>query len=105
MEEPIFSCRTVSLYPPASPNSCPSGVLMQQRNFPPTRKSISQKGAVKPFGPHHCITYFGFVHASQTNARGASKTLVITIRSVSLTVFFAIYHLPFFHLMQHHIQL
>src|SRR5260370_176709 len=78
---------------------------MQQRNFPPTRKSISQKGAVKPFGPHHCITYFGFVHASQTNARGASKTLVITIRSVSLTVFFVISDLRFFHLIHNHIQL
>src|SRR2546422_3647285 len=72
---------------------------MQQRNFPPTRKSISQKGAVKPFGPHHCITYFGFVHASQTNARGASKTLVTTIRSFSLTVFFVISDLRFFHLI------
>src|SRR5487761_1037557 len=79
MEETIFSCRTISWYSPAFQNSCPSGALMQQRNFPPTRKSISQKGAVKPFGPHHCITYFGFVHASQTNARGASKTLVTTI--------------------------
>src|SRR5258708_13559662 len=78
---------------------------MQQRNFPPTRKSISQKGAVKPFGPHHCITYFGFVHASQTNARGASKTLVTTIRSVSLTGFFVISDLRFFHLIHNHIQL
>src|SRR5689334_2474427 len=78
---------------------------MKQRHLPTTRKSILQTGAVKPFGPHHCITYFGFVHASQTNARGASKTLVITIRSFSLTVFFAISHLRFFHLMQNHIQL
>src|ERR1700760_370810 len=78
---------------------------MQQRNFPPTRKSISQKGAVKPFGPHHCITYFGSVHAFQTNARGASKTLVTTIRSASLAVFFAISDLRFFHLIYNHIQL
>src|SRR5207244_11944723 len=84
---------------------CPSGALIQQRNFPPTRKSISQKGAVKPFGPHHCITYFGFVHASQTNARGASNTLVTTIRSFSLTVFFVISDLRFFHLIHNHIQL
>src|SRR5712672_1101046 len=105
MEETIFSRRTISWYSPPFQNSCPSGVLMQQRNFPPTRKSISQKGAVKPFGPHHCITYFGFVHASQTNARGASKTLVTTIRSVSLTVFFVISDLLFFHLIHNHIQL
>src|ERR1700690_2634113 len=105
MEETIFSCRTISWYSPAFQNSCPSGDFMQQRNFPPTRKSILQKGAVKPFGPHHCITYFGFVHASQTNARGASKTLVTILRSVSLPVFFVISDPLFFHLIHHHIQL
>src|SRR6201993_4740775 len=78
---------------------------MQQRNFPPTRKSIWQTGAVKPFGPHHCITYFGSVHAFQTNSRGASKTLVTTMRSVSLTVLFIISDLLFFHLIHNHIQL
>src|ERR1700757_1193397 len=78
---------------------------MQQRNFPPTRKSILQKGAVKPFGPHHCITYCGSVHAFQTNAREASKTLVTTIRSFSLTVFFVISDLRFLHLIHNHIQL
>src|ERR1700675_3268768 len=104
MEETIFSWGTISWYSPAFQNSCPSGVLIQQRNFPPTRKSILQTGEVKPFGPHHCITYFGFVHASQTNARGASKTLVITIRSFSLTVFFVISNLRFFHLIHNHIQ-
>src|SRR6201987_3759646 len=78
---------------------------MQRRNFPPTRKSISQKGAVKPFGPHHCITYFGSVHAFQTNSRGASKILVITIRSTSLTVFFVISDLLLFHFLHNRIQL
>src|SRR5580692_4921693 len=77
---------------------------MLRRNFPPTRKSISQKGAVKPFGPHHCITYFGSVHAFQTNSRGASKTLVITIGSVSFTVFFVISDLLFLHLLYNCIQ-
>src|SRR5260370_20272501 len=105
MEETIFSCRTISWYSTAFQHSCPSGALMQQRDFPPTRKSISQKGAVKPFGPHHCITYFGSVHAFQTNSRGASKTLVTTIRSVSLTVFFVISDLRLFHLLYNHIQL
>src|SRR5271166_3106642 len=105
MEETIFSCRTISWYSPAFQPSHPSGALMQQRNFPPTRKSISQKGAVKPFGPHHCITYFGSVHAFQTNSRGASKTLVTTIRSISLTVLFVISDLRFFHLIHNHIQL
>src|SRR5438270_6447373 len=97
MEETIFSCRTISWYSPAFQNSCPSGILMQQRNFPPTRKSILQTGEVKPFGPHHCITYFGSVHAFQTNARGASKTLVTTIRSVSFTVLFVTSDLRSFH--------
>src|ERR1700726_2435035 len=58
----------------------------------------------KTLRPHHCITYFGFVHASQTNARGASKTLVTTIRSVSLTVFFVISDIRFFHLIYNCIQ-
>src|SRR6202521_1815653 len=105
MEETIFSCRTISWYSPPFQPSCPSGALMQWRNFPPTRKSISQKGAVKPFGPHHCIAYFGSVHAFQTNSRGASKTLVTTIRSFSLPVFFVIPDLCFFHLIHNHLQL
>src|ERR1700757_1495615 len=77
---------------------------MQQRNFPPTRKSIWQTGAVKPFGPHHCIMYFGSVHAFQTNSRGASKILVTTIRSISFTVFFVISDLFFLHLIYDCIQ-
>src|SRR5260370_22210175 len=105
MEETIFSCRTISWYSTAFQPSCPSGALMQHSNFPPTRKSILQTGAVKPFGPHHCITYFGSVHAFQTNSRGASKTLVTTIRSVSFTVFFVFSDLRFFHLIHNNIQL
>src|ERR1700693_4616005 len=105
IEEMIFSCGTISWYSPPCQNSCPSGVLVQMRYFPPTRKSILQTGEVKPFGPHHCITYFGSVHAFQTSSRGASNTLVTTIRSVSFTVFFAISDLRFFHLIHNHIQL
>src|ERR1700743_2916125 len=75
-----------------------------RRYFPPTRKSIWQVGQVKPFGPHHCITYFGSVQAFQTNSRGASKTLVITIGSVSFAVFFAISDLLFLHLLYNCIQ-
>src|SRR2546422_10979166 len=104
MEETIFSYSTISWYSPAFQPSCPSGAFMQQRNFPPTRKSIWQTGAVKPFGPHHCITYFGSVHAFQTNSRGASKTLVTTIRSVSFTVLFVISGLLFLHLIYNYIQ-
>src|SRR5579871_6566584 len=104
MEETIFSCGTISWYSPAFQHSCPSGALMQQRNFPPTPKSILQTGEVKPFGPHHCITYFGSVHAFQTNSRGASKTLVTTIRSVSVTVLFVISGLLFLHLIYDYIQ-
>src|SRR5246127_337924 len=104
IKETIFSYGTISWYSTAFQNSCPSGDFMQQRNFPPTRKSISQTGAVKPFGPHHCITYFGSVHAFQTNSRGASKTRVIVIRSVSLTVLFVISGLLFLHLIYNCIQ-
>src|SRR6516225_11502958 len=104
IKETIFSCGTISWYSTAFQNSCPSGVLMQQRNFPPTRKSILQTGEVKPFGPHHCMTYFGSVHAFQTNSRGASKTLVTTIRSISLPTFFVILDL-LFHFVQNYFQL
>src|ERR1700691_2913979 len=104
MEETIFSCRIISWYSIAFQPSCPSGVFMQRRDFPPTRTSIRQTGAVKPFGPHHCITYFGSVHAFQTSSRGASKTLVITIRSVSLTVLFVISDPRLFHLIYNYIQ-
>src|SRR5580658_3612486 len=77
---------------------------MQQRSFPPTRKSILQTGEVKPLGPHHCIMYFGSVHAFQTNSRGASKTRVTTIRSISLTVFPVISDLLFLHLIYNYIE-
>src|SRR3974390_1264962 len=104
IKETIFSCGTISWYSTTFQNSCPSGAFMQNRNFPPTRKSILQTGEVKPFGPHHCITYLGSVHAFQTNSRGASKTLVTTIRSVSFTVFFVISDLRVLHLIHNCIQ-
>src|ERR1700729_4292701 len=104
MEETIFSCRTISWYSIAFQPSYPSGVFMQSRDFPPTRTSIWQTGAVKPFGPHHCITYFESVYALQTNSRGASKTLVTTIRSVSFNVLFAMSNLRSFHLIHNCIQ-
>src|SRR6201986_2090915 len=104
IKETIFSYGTISWYSIAFQNSCPSGDFMQQRDFPPTRTSILQTGAVKPFGPHHCITYFGSVHAFQTNSRGASKTLVITIRSVSCAVLFVISGLRLFHLIYNYIE-
>src|ERR1700692_1031733 len=98
------SAGSILLYTPAFQPSCPSGALMQQRSFPPTRKSIWQTGEVKPFGPHHCIMYFGSVHAFQTNSRGASKILVTTIRSISLTVLPVISDLLFLHLIYNYIQ-
>src|SRR5689334_17434075 len=104
IKETIFSCGTISWYSTAFQNSCPSGVFVQQRSFPPTRKSIWQPDTVKPFGPHHCITYFGSVHAFQTNSREASKTLVTTIRSVSFTMLFVISDLLFLHLLYNCIQ-
>src|SRR5580692_8210243 len=105
IKETIFSYGTISWYSTAFQPSCPSGALRQQTSFPPTRKSILQTGAVKPFGPHHCIMCFGSVHAFQTNARGASKTRVIVILSVSLTVLFVISDLLFFHLLHNLFQL
>src|SRR4029077_11026769 len=49
-------------------------------------------------------TYFGSVHAFQTNSRGASKTLVTTIRSVSFTVIFVIAGLALFHLIHNRLK-
>src|ERR1700685_1954457 len=103
IKETIFSYGTISWYSTAFQPSCPSGAFMQQRSFPPTRKSILQTGEVKPFGPHHCMMYFGSVHAFQTNSRGASKILATTIRSVSFTVLFAISGLLFLHLIFLHL--
>src|SRR5579871_388329 len=105
IKETIFSCGIISWYSTAFQHSCPSGDLMQQSNFPPTRKSILQEGAEKPFGPHHCMMYFGSVHAFQTNSRGASKILLTVIRSVSFTVFIVISGLRFFHLIHNRFQL
>src|SRR5580704_18200172 len=104
IKETIFSYGTISWYSTAFQNSCPSGAFMQQRSFPPTRKSILQTGEVKPFGPHHCMMYFGSVHAFHTNSRGASKILVTTIRSTSLTVFFVMADLLFLHLIYNYFQ-
>src|SRR5437879_7847054 len=55
MEETIFSCRTISWYSPAFQPSCPSGALMQQRNFPPT--VVYAKPAFG--GPLQVLRYLG----------------------------------------------
>src|SRR5436309_9121325 len=49
--------------------------------------------------------YFGSVHAFHTSSRGASKTLVTTIRSVSLIVLFVISGLRFFNFVHNCMQL
>src|SRR5262245_61567 len=51
---------------------------MVRRQVPPGRTSISWMVVVKPFGPHHCATCSGFVQASNTSVRGASKRRVST---------------------------
>src|ERR1700733_7659368 len=104
IKETIFSYGTISWYSTAFQPSCPSGDLMQQRSFPPTRKSILQTGEEKPFDPPHSIKYFGPSQPSKPNTRGASKILVTTIRSISFTVFFVISGLLFLHLIYDHVQ-
>src|SRR5271156_3280514 len=47
---------------------------------PPGRASTSQRGLVKPWGPHHCCMSFASVQAWNTSSRGASKMRVM-IRS------------------------
>src|ERR1700722_2290909 len=57
----------------------PFGARISMRMSPPGRTSISQRGLVKPRGPHHCARCFGSVHAWKTSARGASKTRLMMI--------------------------
>src|SRR5688500_9731845 len=54
------------------------GARMQTSEAPPSRKSISASGQVKPVGPHHCITCSESLQALHTCSTGASKTRVTT---------------------------
>src|SRR6266542_5095561 len=51
---------------------------MSMRMAPPGRTSNWHTGFVNPSGPHHCATWFGLVHASNTSSRGASMVRVRT---------------------------
>src|ERR1700733_9570124 len=51
---------------------------MTMWSAPPGRKSSSQIGFVKPFGPHHRARCCGSVQAWKTSARGASMRRVMT---------------------------
>jgi hypothetical protein len=53
---------------------------METSEAPPSRKSISITGTVKPIGPHHFLTISGSAKAFHTPLIGASRTRV-TIRS------------------------
>src|SRR3712207_5234015 len=64
-------------WPPYSP-----GARMHTSDAPPTRKSISALGEVKPVGPHHRVTYSGSLQAFHTSSTGASKTRVMTTSNV-----------------------
>src|SRR5579864_6395440 len=57
MEETIFSWGTISWYSPAFQNSCPSGVLMQQRNFPPAKIDLANRRSKTLRSPplHHVL--------------------------------------------------
>src|SRR5262245_4396811 len=80
---------------------------MPKRKAPPGRTSISQKGVVKPRGPHHCAKRPGSVQALKTRRRGASKTRVMTSSRSSVWVaafVLASMSLPLFQLVQIVIQ-
>src|SRR5215203_2982122 len=55
-----------------------AGARMHTSDAPPTRKSISALGDLKPVGPHHRITYSGSLQAFHTSSTGASRTRVTT---------------------------
>src|SRR5207249_7688434 len=59
---------------------------MPKRKAPPGRTSISQKGVVKPCGPHQRARCSGSVQALKTRRRGASKTRVMTSSRSSVWV-------------------
>ena len=59
---------------------------MMKRQTPPGLTSISWIVFVKPFGPHHCATCFGSIHALNTSSRGALKTRVVTISRAAVLV-------------------
>src|SRR4051794_10399822 len=81
---------------------------MMKIHSPPGRTSIDCVVVVKPFGPHHCATCRGSVHASKTRSRGASKTRVVAIsRSAVLLlsiVAFMVLLLLFFQFAQIFVQ-
>src|SRR5688572_1551344 len=52
---------------------------MSKRHCPPTRMSISFVSIANPSGPNHAGNCAGSVQASNTRARGASTTRVMTI--------------------------
>jgi hypothetical protein len=64
---------------PRNAYSLPSASRWTMRHRPPGLASIFSTVVLKLFGPHHCDTSSGSVHASHTIWRGASKTPVAMI--------------------------
>src|SRR5918998_5677965 len=64
-----------------------AGARMHTSEAPPTRKSISALGDVKPVGPHHRLTYSESLQAFHTSSTGASKTRVMTTSKVWVSSF------------------
>src|SRR5918997_3234615 len=60
---------------------------MHTSDAPPTRKSISALGDVKPAGPHHRVTYPGLLQAFHASSIGASRIRVTTTSNVSVQPF------------------
>src|SRR5215216_5965649 len=59
----------------------PSDDAMQIKRWPPTRKSMSAIGIVKPFGPYQFLKCSGLVHICQMRSMFASKVRSITTPS------------------------
>jgi hypothetical protein len=60
-----------SIYTPLNGYSLPSGPRLRKRYAPPTRRSISHTGSVKPRGPHQLARCSGLTNASKTSSRVA----------------------------------
>src|SRR4029450_2254139 len=65
------------------PNSAGARIATSVR--PPTRRSTSAKGQLKPVGPHHCLTRSGSLHARHACAGETGKVRLTTTSNVLLT--------------------
>jgi len=88
------------VFPPFQ-NSCPSGLSCSREISSHSKIHLANRRSKDPSAPT-TASHTSVCHALKTNLRGASKTLVTTIRSISLTVCLSSLTSVFFHLINNH---